>query len=305
MSTTTTPGAVHPEATCDVSGAAPGLTRGEVSIHLDMPEDVYHSDPVPGGSLSSSGARRLLDCPALFQHERLNGRPPRDTFDFGHAAHRIVLGAGNDLAVIDADDWRTKAAKDARDAARAEGLVPILAADHARAQAMAAAVCEHPIASLLIDHERGRPEVSLFWPDPRTDVMCRARIDWLPDPIDGRRLIATDYKTTNSAAPDALGKSAASYGYHQQAAWYLDGLRECDITTDAAFVFVAQEKTAPYLVTVYELDAHALRIGADLNARALALYAACASTDTWPGYSDDVVTVSLPGWAVRQHEETL
>lgn len=304
MTAPTTPGAVQPEAS-DSRGVRPGVRRGEVSIHLDMPEDVYHADPVPGGSLSSSGARRLLDCPALFQHERLHGRPPRDTFDFGHAAHRLMLGAGNDLAVIDADDWRTKAAKEARDAARAEGLVPILAADHARAQVMAAAVREHPIASLLIDHERGRPEVSLFWPDPRTDVMCRARIDWLPDPIDGRRLIATDYKTAATAAPDALGRSAASYGYHQQAAWYLAGLRECGISDDAAFVFVAQEKTEPFLVTVYELDSQALRIGADLNARALALYADCASTDTWPGYSDDVVTVSLPGWAVRQHEETL
>lgn len=287
------------------AGAAPGWTITETSIVLDMPEDVYHADPVPGGSLSSSGARRLLppSCPALFRHERDHGRPPRDTFDFGHAAHRLVLGAGNDLAVVDADDWRSKAAKDARDSARVEGLVPILAADYAKAQAMAAAVRAHPIAAALIDPDRGRPEVSLFWSDDDTDVWCRARIDWLPDPVEARRLIVTDYKTTTSAEPAGLPRAVASYGYHQQAAWYLDGIQATGIADDVAFVFVAQEKTEPYLISVYELDREALLIGADLNARARALYAQCTATDTWPGYSDDVLSISLPPWAVRSHYE--
>jgi hypothetical protein len=272
------------------------------SIHLDMPEDDYHADR---DSLSSSGARKLLACPALFHHEREHGRPSRDVLDFGHAAHRLILGAGNDLAVIDAADWRTKAAQQARDEARENGQVPILVGDYAKAQEMSEAISAHPIASALIDHDRGRPEVSLFWPDARTGVTRRARIDWLPDPIEGRRLIATDYKTTASADPGALTRSVAAFGYHQQAAWYLEGIRACGIADDAAFVFVAQEKTPPYLVTVFELDAEALRIGASLNDRALALYAECTATDHWPAYSDDVVTVSLPMWAVRQHEETL
>ena len=35
----------------------------------DVPFDEYLRDPVPGGSLSTSGARLLLDtCPAIFDY---------------------------------------------------------------------------------------------------------------------------------------------------------------------------------------------------------------------------------------------
>jgi hypothetical protein len=38
----------------------------------DIAEDHYHADPVPGGSLSNSGAKKLLppSCPAKFAYER-------------------------------------------------------------------------------------------------------------------------------------------------------------------------------------------------------------------------------------------
>jgi len=38
----------------------------------DLPEHIYHADPVPGGSLSSTGARRLLGEP----HARGDGPSP-------------------------------------------------------------------------------------------------------------------------------------------------------------------------------------------------------------------------------------
>src|SRR5258708_26204894 len=41
-----------------------------------IPADAYHADPIEGGSLSSSGARRLLPpgCPALFRQDRKSTR---------------------------------------------------------------------------------------------------------------------------------------------------------------------------------------------------------------------------------------
>ena len=37
----------------------------------DIPEDQYHRDPVPGGSLSASGAKKLLadGGPARYRHQ--------------------------------------------------------------------------------------------------------------------------------------------------------------------------------------------------------------------------------------------
>ena len=75
----------------------------------DMPAETYHADPVPAGSLSSTGARRILPpgCPALFRYEQQNGTGHRPEFDFGTAAHKLVLGVGPKLKRINAKDWRT------------------------------------------------------------------------------------------------------------------------------------------------------------------------------------------------------
>src|SRR5512135_3837265 len=103
------------------------LTITEPGIY-DLPADVYHADPVPTGSLSSSGARLLLppSTPAHFRWAREHPRPSTPAMDFGRAAHRIVLGVGEDLVEVQADSWRTKAAQQAADEARAAGKTPLL-----------------------------------------------------------------------------------------------------------------------------------------------------------------------------------
>lgn len=268
-----------------------------------MDDATYHGDPVPDpGSLSSSGARRLLHAPALFDHDRRHPRPPSKAFNLGHAAHALVLGYGPELVVIDAADYRTKDAKQARDDAYAAGEVPLLAHEHAQVTAMAQALREHQVASALFDPDHGDPERSLFWWD--NGVARRCRLDWLPHTVAGRMIVA-DYKTTASADPAKFSRSAADFGYHQQHAWNLDGVRALGLAEDPAFVFVLQEKDPPHLVTVVELDADAVAIGDMLNRRALEVFAECCATDTWPGYSDDVEKVGLPGWYVRQHQEQM
>jgi hypothetical protein len=273
-----------------------------------MTAEEYHADPVPGGSLSSSGARKLLppSCPAKFRYEQEHGQDHRAVFDFGQAAHLMVLGEGPDTEVVDADDWRTKAAREQRDEARERGAVPLLRAEYERVQAMAAALRQHPVAAALFDPAHGRPEQTLIWRDRQTGVMRRARLDWLPDPGPGR-LIIPDYKTCRSAEPAALEKAVQTYGYHQQADWYRAGARALGLADEAAaFVFVCQEKDPPFLVTVVELDAASLRIGAARNRRAIEVYAECARTGRWPGYSDGIEYLSLPTWAeIRDTEEYL
>jgi hypothetical protein len=268
----------------------------------DMPEAEYHAHP----ALSSSGARLLLppSCPALFRWQQDNPPPPKDVFDIGTAAHKLVLGVGPELVEVKADDWRTKAAQEERKEARAAGKVALLTADLEAVHGMAAALRQHPVASALFDPARGKAEQSLFWTDERHGVKRRARLDWLPNPTDGR-LIVGDFKSTRSAEPKSLAKSCADYGYHQQAAWYLDAVRALELAESAAFVFVAQEKTPPYLITVFQLGSDDLLLGDALNQQALEVYAECSATDTWPSYSDDVAPLSLPAWYVRQHDSLL
>jgi hypothetical protein len=271
----------------------------------EMTAAEYHADPVEGGSLSSTGARRLLppSCPAAFDWARRNPQKPKAAFDLGTAAHKLVLGEGGDLAIIDADDWTTKAARTDRDLARLQGATPLLRPQYERVQAMALALIAHPLAGPLFATGRGTPEAALVHRDAATGVWRRALLDWLPAPRSSR-VIIPDYKTAVSAAPDAIARAVAEYGYHQQGAWYLDAARALDVAgDDAEFVLVVQEKDPPHLVTVVQLDAVALRIGRARNRRALEIYAECAAARRWPGYADDPVYLSLPPWAEKRDTE--
>jgi len=104
-----------------------------------------------------------------------------------------------------------------------------------------------------------------------------------------------DLKSTQDAS-EHFAKSCANYGYHRQAAMYLDGLRTLGLDAEH-FIFVAAEKAPPYAVGVYELDYDAIERGRDLYRADLELLARCMERDEWPAYSPELVTLSLPRWA--------
>jgi hypothetical protein len=263
----------------------------------DMPAEEYHAHP----ALSSTGARRLMppSCPALFRHEQL--RPDTRAFDLGHAAHKLVLGSGAELVVIDADNYRTKAAQTAQKEAHAEGKTPLLTAEHEQVLAMAEVIRSHPVASKLLDPARGKAEQSLFWQDTKSGVDCRARLDFLPDPGPGRMLVP-DYKTTVSAEPEAIAKAVHKYGYHQQDDWYTDAVYANNLAERVAFLFIFQQKTAPYPVTVVELSQDFKLWASILNNKARDIYRRCVERNVWPAYSDEVELVALPAYAEKQYE---
>lgn len=275
----------------------------------DLTAEAYHADPVPGGSLSSSGARMLLapSCPALYRHRMDAGQGHRQVFDIGHAAHAEVLGIGAELAVIDADSYRTNAARAERDAAYAAGKTPLLVAEHEQVLGMATALREHPVASELFRPGHGEAEQALFWFDEEFGVWRRAMLDWsFYSPVTGQ-FIAADYKTTKSAEPDAISRAMSTYGYVQQDPYYLDGAIALGLAGDLppAFIFVFQEKEPPYLVTICQLNPESREWGQVLNRKALDVYRTCRETGHWPGYSDGVISVGIPGWADRQHQTAL
>lgn len=298
--TSTTEEAVTETPQTDAPAAMLAAWRERIApgVYENMSPERYHADD----SLSASGMKTLLapGCPAQYRYERDHPKPPKKVFDFGHAAHRLVLGAGENLATIHADNWTTKAARADARVAREDGCVPLLAADMEKAEAMAEVVHRHPIAGALF--RGGRPELSLFWIDPATGVRLRARIDWANDPGESR-LILGDYKTTTSVDLEAIEKSIYNYGYHVQDAQYRAAARACGLGgDDTAMVFVFQSKEPPFLVRVVQLELNALRLGRAKRAAAINLFAECQKNDSWPGY-DDVTYAALPPWAEAKDEE--
>lgn len=264
-----------------------------------MPDAEYFAHP----ALSQSQAKVLLACPARYRWQLDHPRPDTKAFDFGHAAHSMVLGTGPAIAVIPDDVLAsngavsTKAAKEFIADARAKGEVPLKAEENAQVVAMADAIRDNPDAVRLL--AAGTPEQAIVWDDG--DVQRRCKLDVLPEPSQ-HRMVAADYKTTERADKESFTRSVINYGYHQQAAWYLEALAAVGISSDAGFAFVVQEKTEPYPVVVYELDEDLLAIGAELNAQAVELFRQCRDTDTWPGYPEGITVLSAPGWYLRRHQ---
>lgn len=285
------------------------MTAIRDGVYPDVGEDFYHAHR---GSLSVSNAKLLLppSCPAEFDYAQKNKPPPKRHFDFGHLVHLLVLGKGIDTVEIDADNYRTKVAREARDQAHADGKIPVLVgagstdnfgAELAKAQAMTDAVRADADAGPLF--ERGQAEKSLFWTEPQTGVQLRGRTDWLTV-IDGR-LTCVDLKTSTTVNPDELERQFWKFNYHMQFAWYRRLLIELGLSEDPDFVFVVVKKEPPYLVTVVRYDAEALAEGERLNRQAIDLYVQCKRSGKWPDYADRPVTLSLPYHALKARDQAI
>lgn len=273
----------------------------EPGLHPDLSDADYHAQRA---SLSSSGARKVLDCPVKFRYEQDHGAPEKATFDFGKVFHREVLGAGPDVRVVDAGAWTTKAAREERDDAYAMGAVPILAKDYAVILDMTAAVRRHDVAASLFDPAIGKPEQSLFHPDPVTGVLLRARYDHLDDESTGRLLIP-DLKSGRSADVASIERACHDYGYAAAAAWYGDLAVAAGLCAEYASLLVVVEKTRPHVITVAQVASVALAIGRYRNRQAIDVYAECVRTGHWPGYVPGIAHVSLPGYIERAYFEEI
>lgn len=286
------------------AGQAPGgkdqtaVTVTEPGVIDGMPDDVYHGDPVPGGSLSHSGLKTILDVPARFRHQQLHGRPHKRAYDLGHAVHAEVLGIGAPVQIIEARDYKTKAAQEERDAAYAAGEVPILRREWVQVQGMVEALRVHHTAGRLFVPGRGHAERSVFWYDDEFGIWRRARFDWSLRLPDGR-FAMVDYKSVGkgTVSPGSIARKLYDFGYYTQDVYYSDGAEAVELGDDPAFLFVFQETEPPYLVTVAQASVEA-RQWARLKIRqGLDLYARCRAANHWPDYAPDVIEVGLPRYA--------
>ena len=261
-------------------------TDTQTGIRLGVPELTYHSDT---RTLSASGAKTLLSDPERFAWERSHGRPPKAAFDLGGVVHALVLRSGDErIRIIDAYDWRTKAAQDARKAAWAARLTPINRTEFLQATKIAGAVRRHPLASTIFTN--GKAEASLYWTDPETGVACRARVDWLRDDM------IVDLKTARygTGTADTFGRQAASFNYPLPAAVYTEAVEVLTGKT-LPFITVTVETEPPYLVRAYRYTDGDLDQGRAQWHEALREYAARDAANDWT-VPAEIDLIALPAW---------
>lgn len=285
-------------------------------IYQDMASADYFSDPCPATSLTQSIAKILLaqsPLHAWHAHPRLNPdwRPDDDTkFDVGNVAHKLMIGRGKEIEVLEAPDWNAtgmgKGAKTElharRDAARADGKVAVLGKTVSRADRMVKAAHEQlELRGLGNLFNEGVGEVVTAWQEPG-GWWCRQMIDWLTP---NRRMFA-DFKTTDmSVAPQGLGRMMANAGWPIQAAMAERGLDILDPENAGRrrFFFVVQETTVPYALNVVEIAEGPLTMGRKMLDMAFHIWKDCIMRDRWPGYPPEIVVPQYPSWAESQFLE--
>lgn len=268
----------------------------------------YHADPCPEPSLSASIAKILCTSSpahARVAHPRLNPdfqQTDDSKYDLGTVAHALLL-QGEDVAVqIDAPDWRTNAAKEQRDAARAAGQVPLLTKDWDRARRMVEAVRGQlhsfdATPGLLAD---GKPEQTLIWQEG--DIWCRALVDWLHDDYTA----VDDLKTTSrSANPETWTRTLFGIGADVQTAFYLRGMKA--ITGEEPdFRFLVVETAPPYALSVVSLGPDCLALAEAKVEFAIKKWGECLASGSWPGYPTRVCHAEMPAYEETrwmEHEE--
>lgn len=270
-------------------------------IYRDFPESAYFADPCPMPSLTQSIAKIILDRSPLHAwhaHPALNPdyRHDDDTkFDVGNIAHKLMIGRGKDIVVVEFDDWRTKAAKEAREHASSTGKLGVLGKHYARAERMVAAAREQlELRGLGHLFRDGDGEVVLAWRDG--DIWCRQLVDWLGANNTG----FVDYKTTDmSVAPQNLGRMMVNAGWDVQAAFAERGLDALDPDTIGFrhYLFVVQETEHPHCLSIVEMMPDVMTMGHKKISYAIERWSECMAADLWPGYPTEIVRPEYPGWA--------
>lgn len=270
-------------------------------FHYDVPENEYHKRTL--GEANNTGLKILrARSPAHYKAWVENEVKERDSkaLKLGRIVHAAILEYERfrneyllqpDFGAMQSsinrkkrDDWLAEK--------RADYPTAIIVDEQQLSTAvqMREAILRHKTARLII--ENGKPEVTMRWVCPRTGLRCRARIDWYVPEMG----FAMDLKSTEDASPWAFAKSVANFEYHVQHCFYAGGTAALGAPIEN-YLILAAEKEAPNAVGVYHIDAAAEERGFQILDRSMDTLATCVANNNYPAYSEDISTITLPGWA--------
>ena len=289
-----------------------------IGWHL-MKEANYHKDPCPTPSLSASTAKQLIYGSPLHAWTKHPKNPaaepwePKNVMNIGKAVHAAVFG-GASLSIIEADSFRTKAAKEGRDEALADGLIPILEKDVEVINAMAE-ICRARFEDLYGGPEYHSERVAI-WKCPRTGGWRRSMLDTsaLQAPI------IVDLKTTQGSVDDeTVIKKIFADGHHIQAAAYEEAMETLNPEWEGRvqFYFQYQEQNAPFAMSrPFQIGEMGMTLGREQWRAAGALWDAsvarlmqaseaedeAAYDAAFPGYGINPQEANPPVWIMSQWE---
>lgn len=261
----------------------------------DIPNEEYHGYKE---FISASNLKDLIKKPYMFFNPI--DREDNYNFDIGSMIHCLILEPENfdkEFAVAPKVDLRTTKGKKvwADFVAEHDGKIIIKSDDYENCSALAKSVLANEYVQKLL--EGGVSEVSMFREMEFDGVMYKGKCR--PDRYIPDRRTIVDVKSCVDASPKAFARDIAKFGYHIQAPWYKE------LSNVDTFIFLAVEKTAPYMVGIYELDLTDEELGLDLCKKALLISRQPENYEVpmYKGKRGEIVqTIMLPSWVHYENE---
>lgn len=261
-----------------------------------MSNNEYHRG-LGKNALSKGGLDKLARSPAHFKTYFEEDISPTLAMIFGSQFHCAALEPDifkRDYIVAPEINRHTKAGKkeyaDLQLSLEENGQSLISQDDKDLINRMVDSLYSSEIASGLLSD--GVAEQSIFWNHPKWDFKCKCR----PDFLNEKHKLAIDLKTTVNGLPEAFAKVVVNLRYHWQASWYLDGINEILEEEYVDFCFIVIEKTPPFAVQNYLMKQDDIYLAEEQIKPLLSQYAECLASDVWPGPSDRIQALTLPGW---------
>lgn len=259
-------------------------------------------------AISKSRLSKISICPAFFKWHEDNPQEQNKEMLEGSAFHKIVLEPDTfekEFIVSPTFDRRTKEGKLAYtffNETVEQGIYVITTEQFNMIRDMKESIMKNPYAVKLI---RGNAEQSMYFKDELTGVNCKVRPDiWRKV---GDRIVIVDLKSTRSALPNDFSKDVVKFHYDLQAYMYCYGASKVlNIPIENVdFVFIAVEKTAPYLINVMQADKYVLQKGEADFREYIGTYAECLKSGNWYGLNgerDIINNLSLPSYLLKNND---
>jgi len=247
---------------------------------------------------------RIRESPEKFKWAQEHPEEPTPALAFGAAIHKLLLEPetfDEEYAIAPEIDRRTKDGKEAysRFLSDSADKTIISQADYDKAVSMVQTALFAPYVGKLLIGEHEKP---FYWTDDLTGEACKCRLDCLTY-IDEKPVIV-DYKTTADASTEAFIRSAINHGYDFQSGMYCEGVEKVT-GKKPIFVFIVQEKTAPYAVNIFQADDLMIKRGYDIFRELIGIYHDCKESGNWYGYLGKfnvINNLALPAWLAKEVE---
>jgi len=172
-------------------------------------------------------------------------------------------------------------------------LIVLGKGDRDRIKGMGEAIRAHSKALSFLKAS-DETELTLVWDDAATGVRMKAKLDTFSSLVG-----MGDLKSTTCARGGAFGRSMYDYGYHRQAAMYIDGAKALGMG-DVPFTIIAVEKEAPHGVALYTVGDESIAVGRVEYREVLREVVKARQTGVWPGYGEDVMHLDVPEWVFKR-----